>query len=162
MSELRSRVERRQRKIRISTLRLVREGSCIFDSPQPTSIRNAADVFDFMRASASRERVESFWVLPLDSQHRLSVGAPIVITRGILNASLVHPREVFLSAFVANAAAIILVHNHPSGDPTPSSDDRLITQQLVAAGRLLDLPVLDHVIVGNGCYFSLAAEGLLQ
>ena len=72
-----------------------------------------------------------------------------------------HPREVFLAAICASAAAVILVHNHPSGDPTPSAGDRTITEQLVAAGRLLDIPVHDHVIVGAGRYTSFAEAGLL-
>ncbi len=78
-----------------------------------------------------------------------------------LNSSLVHPREVFREAIAERAAAIILVHNHPSGDPTPSADDRNVTDQLVAAGRLLDIPVHDHVIIGRGRYTSFAEAGLL-
>jgi len=85
----------------------------------------------------------------------------VLVTRGILNSSLVHPREVFREAIAERAAAIILVHNHPSGDPTPSADDRAVTAQLVAAGRLLDIPVHDHIIVGRGRYASFAEAGLL-
>lgn len=103
--------------------------------------------------------VEEFHVAVLDSQHRLD--RDITITRGILNSSLVHPREVFREAIAERAAAIILVHNHPSGDPTPSADDRDITTQLVAAGRLLDIPVADHVVIGRGRYLSFAEAGLL-
>lgn len=114
-----------------------------------------------MSPFAEREVCESFWILPLDSQHRLIGAAPTVITRGILNSSLVHPREVFCAAIVASAAAVILSHNHPSGDPGPSSDDRLVTEQLVAAGRLLDIPVHDHVIIGRDRYVSFAEAGLL-
>src|SRR2546429_585004 len=84
-----------------------------------------------------------------------------LITRGILNSSLVHPREVFRAAIAEAAAGIIVVHNHPSGDPTPSADDRAVTRQLVEAGRLLDLPVYDHVIVGGDRYVSFAETGLL-
>ena len=104
--------------------------------------------------------VEEFHVAVLDAQHRLD--RDITITRGILNSSLVHPREVFREAIAERAAAIILVHNHPSGDPTPSADDRAITAQLVAAGRLLDIPVADHVVIGRGRYLSFAEAGLLQ
>ncbi len=103
--------------------------------------------------------VEEFHVGILDAQHRLD--RDVTITRGILNSSLVHPREVFREAIAERAASIILVHNHPSGDPTPSSDDRSITAQLVAAGRLLDIPVRDHVIVGRGKYSSFMEAGLL-
>jgi DNA repair protein RadC len=115
-----------------------------------------------MQPYADREVCESFWILPLDSQHRLSGGAPIVVSRGILNSSLVHAREVFAAAITASAAAVILCHNHPSGDPTPSVDDRVVTEQLVASGKLLDIPVHDHVIIGRGRYISFAEEGLLR
>jgi len=91
----------------------------------------------------------------------LSMRAPEAVTRGILTSSLVHPREVFLNAIAARAAAVVLCHNHPSGDPTPSTDDRAVTSQLVAAGRLLDIPVVDHVIIGRGRYTSFAEAGLL-
>jgi DNA repair protein RadC len=102
---------------------------------------------------------EEFHVAVLDSQHRME--RDITVTRGTLNSSLVHPREVFREAIAERAAAIILVHNHPSGDPTPSPDDRLVTEQLVGAGRLLDIPVHDHVIIGRGRYTSFAEAGLL-
>lgn len=103
--------------------------------------------------------VEEFHVAVLDTQHRLE--RDIAVTRGLLSASLVHPREVFREAIAERAASIILVHNHPSGDPTPSADDRKVTAQLVAAGRLLDIPVHDHVIIGRGRYASFAESGLL-
>ena len=103
--------------------------------------------------------VEEFHVAILDAQHRLE--RDVLVTRGLLNSSLVHPREVFREAIAERAAAVILVHNHPSGDPTPSAEDRAVTEQLVAAGRLLDIPVHDHIIVGRGRYVSFAESGLL-
>lgn len=114
-----------------------------------------------MTPLAALEDGEVFWLLALDAQHRLATPGPVVITRDILNSSLVHPREVFRVAIVVGAAGVILAHNHPSGDPTPSADDRVVTEQLVAAGRLLDIPVLDHVIVGHGRFTSFAEAGLL-
>lgn len=117
---------------------------------------------DVWRAYAARLEdlpVEEFHVAVLDAQHRLD--RDILITRGILNSSLVHPREVFREAIAERAAAIVLVHNHPSGDPTPSMDDRQITAQLVSAGRLLDIPVADHVIVGKSRYLSFSEAGML-
>ena len=98
-------------------------------------------------------------MLALGSQSQ--VLADLLITRGILNSSLVHPREVFRAAIAEAAAGIIVVHNHPSGDPTPSADDRAVTRQLVDAGRLLTCPVYDHVIVGGERYVSFAEAGLL-
>jgi DNA repair protein RadC len=74
---------------------------------------------------------------------------------------LVHPREVFRIAIALGAAAIVVAHNHPSGDASPSAEDHAVTRQLVAAGRILDLPVHDHIIVGAGCYTSFAEAGLL-
>jgi DNA repair protein RadC len=153
-----------RRRIRLTTLRLVREGSFPAPGDYPggrVAIRWPRDVFEFMAPYAARERAESFWILPLDCQHRLIGAGPTVITRGLLNSSLVHPREVFCAAIVAGAAALILSHNHPSGDPAPSVDDRVVTEQLVSAGRLLDIPVQDHVIVGSGTYLSFAEAGLL-
>lgn len=127
--------------------------------PPPDRIRGPADVH---RLCAPRLRdlpVEEFHVLALGSQSQ--VLADLCITRGILNSSLVHPREVFRAAIAEAAAGIIVVHNHPSGDPTPSADDRAVTRQLVEAGRLLDLPVYDHVVVGGERYISFAEAGLL-
>jgi len=111
------------------------------------------------RAYIADLAAEEFHVLALDTQS--CVLRDILITRGILNGSLVHPREVFRAAIAEAAAGIIVVHNHPSGDPTPSADDRAITRQLVEAGKVLDLPVYDHVIVGAGRYVSFVESGLL-
>ena len=149
---------------RLTTLRLVRECSFVAPAGYPTDdipIGSPRDVFERMTPYAERETVEVFWLLCLNTQHRLIGNAPEAVTRGILNSSLVHPREVFVHAIVARAAAVVLCHNHPSGDPTPSADDRAVTEQLVAAGKLLDIPVIDHVIIGRGRYVSFAEAGLL-
>ena len=122
-------------------------------------MRSPRDVFAVFAPRLEDLPVEEFHVAVLDSQHRLE--RDVTITRGILNSSLVHPREVFREAIAERAAAVILVHNHPSGDPTPSADDRVVTEQLAAAGRLLDIPVHDHVIIGRGRYTSFAEAGLL-
>jgi DNA repair protein RadC len=81
---------------------------------------------------------------------------------GILDASIAHPREVFRTAMLASASAIALFHNHPSGDPTPSEDDVFITQRLVAAGDLMGINVVDHVILGAGRWYSFHDAGILQ
>ncbi|MFL5576515.1 MAG: DNA repair protein RadC [Gemmatimonadaceae bacterium] len=122
-------------------------------------VRSPRDVFELFAPRLEDLPVEEFHVAVLDSQHRLE--RDVTVTRGILNSSLVHPREVFREAIAERAAAIILVHNHPSGDPAPSADDRAVTEQLAAAGRLLDIPVHDHVIIGRGRYTSFAEAGLL-
>jgi DNA repair protein RadC len=85
----------------------------------------------------------------------------VVISQGTLTASLVHPREVFRPALREAAAAVVLVHNHPSGDPTPSREDREITTRLAEAGDLLGIPVLDHVVVAERGYASLRESGAL-
>ena len=86
----------------------------------------------------------------------------VFLTRGILDASLIHPREVFRPAITQSAAAIILVHNHPSGDPTPSAEDRAVTKQLSAVGRTVGISIVDHVVIGDGRFASLAEDGLLE
>lgn len=105
-------------------------------------------------------RQEEFHVLLLNTQN--VVMREVMVTRGILDASVVHPREVFAPALAEAAAAVILVHNHPSGDPTPSPADREVTRQLVESGRLLGIPVRDHVVVGNGRYTSFLDLGLIS
>jgi DNA repair protein RadC len=122
-------------------------------------VRGPRDVFEIFSQRLQDLPVEEFHVAILDSQHRLE--RDVTVTRGLLNSSLVHPREVFREAIAENAAAIILVHNHPSGDPTPSPDDRVTTEQLIQAGRVLDIPVQDHIIIGRGRYISFAEAGLL-
>jgi DNA repair protein RadC len=132
---------------------------CSEDRPQGAPIRSPRDVFAAMSPKLQDLGIEEFHVLILDAQHRLE--RDVLVTRGILNSSLVHARECFREAISERAAAVILVHNHPSGDPTPSADDRNVTDQMVAAGRLLDIPVHDHVIIGRGRYTSFAEAGLL-
>lgn len=122
-------------------------------------LRGPRDVWRFYGPRMEGLTVEEFHVAVLDSQHRLE--RDILVSRGILNSSLVHPREVFREAIAERAASVVLIHNHPSGDPTPSADDRAITSQLVAAGRLLDIPIHDHVVIGRGRYVSFAEMGLL-
>ena len=101
-------------------------------------------------------------VLMLDQKNRV-IGINTVSV-GSLTASVVHPRECFKPAILSNAASIILAHNHPSGQPQPSQEDRVLTVRLVTAGKLLGISILDHVIIGDGTssYFSFADEGLLE
>jgi DNA repair protein RadC len=127
--------------------------------PDRTRIRSPADVYRWFAPRLADLAAEEFHVLSLDSQS--GILRDLLVTRGILNSSLVHPREVFRGAIAEAAAGIIVVHNHPSGDPAPSADDRAVTRQLVEAGRVLDLPVYDHVIVGANRYLSFAEAGLL-
>jgi DNA repair protein RadC len=119
-------------------------------------VRGPDDVFRRMGPRLRDLPQEEFHALLLNTRHR--VVREVLITRGILDASLIHPREVFRPAVAEGAAGVILVHNHPSGDPAPSPEDRAVTRQLGAAGRALGIPVLDHVVVGWGRYVSLSCE----
>ena len=108
---------------------------------------------------------ESFFVLPLDKKCRLC-GPMTEVTRGTLDSSLVHPREVFKVALKWSAASVIVAHNHPSGDPTPSKEDLDVTRRLIEAGRVLSVPVTDHVVVGDDALFppgfhSIRRSGVL-
>lgn len=104
-------------------------------------------------------RKETFKALYLDGRRRLLRSE--VVSIGTLTATLVHPREVFAPALECGAASLVVAHNHPSGDPTPSSEDRLLTERLSQAGRLLGLNLDDHLVIGRGCYVSLRQLGLL-
>jgi DNA repair protein RadC len=123
-------------------------------------LNDPAAVAQLGRQIIADDAREHFWTLMLDSQNGL-VAAHEVST-GTLSASLVHPREVFGPALrVLGVASVVLIHNHPSGDATPSREDLSLTRQLVNAGRLLDIRVHDHVVIGNGtdAYVSLAQRG---
>jgi DNA repair protein RadC len=124
------------------------------------AIRGPADVFAHFHPSLRWIPQERFIALLLDGRHR--VLREEVVSQGTLTASLVHPREVFRPALRESAAALILVHNHPSGDPTPSAEDREITLRLVRAGDLLGVRVIDHVIVAERGFCSLKEEGAME
>lgn len=119
------------------------------ERPQLGNPRSAAE---YLLPRFGNRAVEQFGVLLLDTKHRLIRAS--VLSVGTLDASIVHPREVFREAIAAGAAALVLFHNHPSGDPDPSEDDRLLTERLVAAGVLMGIDVLDHVILAETRYFS--------
>lgn len=120
-------------------------------------IQTAADVAALLTPIIGARHVEHFGVLTLDTKHRV-IGWDVV-GLGTVDSCIVHPREVFLAAIAHHAAAIIVAHNHPSGDPSPSHEDIAITSRLRAAGDLLGLPVLDSVIIGAGRFVSLRELG---
>ncbi len=133
---------------------LVRENSLTF------RVNSPADVYTLFRKRALSWPQERFFALHLDTlNHMISYE---IITIGVVDASIVHPREVFRAAILANAAAILVAHNHPSGDPTPSPTDRELTRQLVEAGKILSIPVRDHVILGEERYVSFLEMGLIS
>jgi DNA repair protein RadC len=124
------------------------------------AIRGPHDVYRHFHASLRHVPHERFLALLLDGRHRML--RQEVVSQGTLTASLVHPREVFRAALRESAAALILVHNHPSGDPTPSPEDREVTARLVRAGEILGVRVLDHVVVAERGYCSLREQGALD
>jgi DNA repair protein RadC len=145
-------------RIPIYQVKLVRDGSQMAERKKVDSAATAAKVLHQYLDGADREH---FVVLLLDTQNQI-IGIHTV-TVGTLDASLVHPREIFKPAILANAASVLLAHNHPSGDPTPSAEDRSVTRQLVAAGGCIGIEVLDHVIVGvMPRYVSFRETGMLD
>jgi DNA repair protein RadC len=128
--------------------------------PEGAALRGPQDVFRHFGPRLRRLSQERFVVVLLDGRHRV-LGEEMV-SQGTLTASLVHPREVFRPALRASAAAVVLVHNHPSGDPTPSAEDRAVTDRLARAGEILGVRVLDHVVVAERGYVSLREQGALE
>lgn len=116
------------------------------------SIKSGKDVFEYATQRLAGNDKEYFMILHLNSKNRVIKDELVSI--GTLNASLIHPREVFKSAIKESANSIILVHNHPSGDPAPSEEDEEVTERLFDAGDLLDIKVLDHVIIGSNDHYS--------
>ncbi len=135
-------------------------------TPRLPRILTPLDALAVLADETKQMEQEVFWVLLLDLKYRLKQ-KPIAITKGILNASLVHPREVFRDAIRSSAAAVLVAHNHPSGDPKPSPEDLKITKQLVAAGEIIGIDVIDHIIIGGhrphpAPYTSLKEQGLMD
>lgn len=124
-----------------------------------TSFRTPEESARYLLPRYASRPVETFGLLALDVRHRLKREA--VISVGCLTASLVHPREVFQEAVVSRAAALVLFHNHPSGDPEPSAEDVSLTRRLASAGALMGIEVLDHLVLGAGRFVSLKQRGVL-
>lgn len=120
-----------------------------------TSPSQIYETFSFLM----KETKEMFITLHLDGKNRIT--CMDLVSIGSLNQSIVHPREVFKTACLSNAAAVILIHQHPTGDPTPSSEDISITRRLKEAGDIIGIKVLDHIIVGDGEYLSFVERGFL-
>ncbi len=143
----------------MSTPVMIREAVVSYRGPRrklPESVRNPVDVARFVRRIVGNEAREHFLVLMLDGRHK-----PIayqVVSIGTATASLVHPREVFQAAVGTGAVAVIVAHNHPSGNPSPSREDREVTERLVRAGEVLGIRVLDSVVVTASGYVSLREE----
>lgn len=150
------------RTIRLRSLRAVfsreilREGAPAYLSARRFS--SPGQVYELFR-DLYLESKEHFICLHLNAKHGLLCFDRVAV--GTLESSLVHPREVFKGALLSSAGSIVIVHNHPSGDPAPSQEDREVTRRLVGAGILLGVPVLDHVIIGESSYYSFRETGEL-
>ena len=132
------------------------DGQAVIVGRSITSPRDSAAA---LVALLQDEPTEVFAILCLTTKYR--VIAYHEVSRGTLDSTLVHPREVFKAALLANAAAIVVCHNHPSGDPTPTADDVEVTRRLAAAGQVVGIEMLDHIVVGDGRYYSFKEGGRL-
>ena len=146
----------------IAALRLLHEAAIRFGR-EGLARRRLLDeprhLYNYLSTVLARERIEQFRILFLDGEDALILDE--AQARGTVNHTPVYPREVVRRALELDAASLVLVHNHPSGDPTPSSDDLDMTRQIAEAAGTMEIGVRDHVIVGNGKHFSFRAEGLL-
>lgn len=124
-----------------------------------TVLSGPAEVYAAFGPLMEDLRHEVFRIALLDAQNGLLCDR--IVSEGTLSATLVHPREVFKPAILECAASVILLHNHPSGDPTPSREDIRLTRQLVECSRMLDVPIHDHVVIGRGRFVSLAEQGIV-
>lgn len=130
------------------------------------SIRSPEEVYARLKPLAHNVQQEIFWVILLDTKNK-PIGLPIEVSRGVLDSTPVHAREIYAKAIRCHAGAIILAHNHPSGDPTPSREDIEITRRIIEAGRIIGIPVFDHIVVGSPSrvetpYVSLRERGLVN
>ena len=121
-------------------------------------ISSPQDAYNLMRSEMEYLQVEQFRILGLNTKNHVMFQH--IVSTGTLNASLVHPRETFRTLIRRACAATILVHNHPSGDPTPSKEDINVTHKIAEAGNILDIKVLDHLIIGDDKYISLKEQGV--
>ncbi|MCX6138671.1 MAG: DNA repair protein RadC [Ignavibacteriales bacterium] len=126
---------------------------------ESAAIRSPDDVAARYIPQLQSKKQELFMVLVLNSANKIT--REVVVTQGLLNSSLAHPREVFRPAILENAASVILLHNHPSGNPEPSGEDIAMTRQLVEAGKLIGITVHDHIIIAGDTHTSFAERGLL-
>ncbi|MHB1757151.1 MAG: RadC family protein [Leptospirillum sp.] len=143
----------------LAAFELGRRAAAPRDERDPV-ISSGQEVYDILGAKLRDARRESFWALLLNQKHRLLKTEKI--SEGSLTMTLVHPREAFLPAVRESAAAVIFVHNHPSGDPEPSVDDYNLTVRLIECGELLGIRVVDHIVLGDHAFVSLRDRGAFR
>lgn len=130
------------------------------EKPEDQIVKSSDDVAKIYSPKLRDLKKEKFMVVMLASNNKILKDK--VVTEGTINSSVITPREVFHEAVIALAAAVILIHNHPSGNKKPSREDVKITKKIVAAGKNMDIPVLDHLVIADDSYTSFADEGLLN
>jgi DNA repair protein RadC len=156
--------EKRKRRQVLDTLAEIRKlhdelNSALYARPtERPMIHSPNEVFTILQYFIATLDHEEMWVVLLDARNR--VMSLVQLYKGSVNSSQVRIGEVFRQAIIDNAPAIVVAHNHPSGDPTPSPDDIVVTRALVQGGKLLDIQVLDHIVISNGRYVSLKEKGL--
>ncbi|KKS15879.1 MAG: repair protein RadC protein [candidate division WWE3 bacterium GW2011_GWC1_41_7] len=146
-----------------ATIKAVCEiGLRISMSPATTtlSVRKPEDIFRYVKKDYYKKNKEYLYLISLDNRNKLV--SKDLVSIGTLNETMIHPREIYKTAFMKNAASIILVHNHPSGDPTPSEDDIKVTKKIAEAGNLLGITLMDHIIVSDNGYISIKAFDLIK
>jgi len=120
---------------------------------------SSSEVYEYFKHMRNFDRE---YLLAVCIDPKLRVSAHHTVSIGTLTASIVHPREVFKAAILANASGLIMLHNHPSGDPNPSAEDKRITRRIEEAGRLMGIPLIDHVIIGIETFYSFADAGAIE
>lgn len=145
-----------RKRVDIVSIKMVKESSLLYENRK---VNSPCDAIELFRRFLSESDREQFLVCCLDTKNQPTYIN--LVSVGTLNSSLVHPREVFKAAILANSASIIVAHNHPSGDPTPSKEDINITIRLKEAGEIIGIDILDHVIIGENKHISFKEKGIL-
>lgn len=144
------------KRINVVSIKMVKESSILYDIRKIQAPKDAVELGKRFLEESDREQL---LVCCLDAKNQPT--AINVVSVGNLNNSLVHPREVFKPAILSNSASIILFHNHPTGDPTPSKEDTNITERLKECGNILGIKLIDHIIIGDNSYYSLKENGII-
>lgn len=145
-----------KKRVEIVSLKLCRDKSIFYE---PRILRKSNDCYYLIKGLIEDNAKETFIVIALNTQCEPT--AIEICSKGTSESSIVHPKEVFKMAIVSNANKIIIAHNHPSGSIKPSDSDILTTERLVEVSKVLNIPIIDHIIIGDNKYFSFAEEGLI-
>ncbi|MBO8161113.1 MAG: JAB domain-containing protein [Thermosipho sp. (in: Bacteria)] len=145
--------------IQLLKLKVVKEKGARYDVPKKVTCPDDIKKIAIEVLELDEQAEEVLALVTLDT--KLKVTGVFEVSRGSINSSIVHPREIFKRAMLVNASSIAILHNHPSGDPKPSKEDNKITRRLQEAGNLLGIELIDHVIIGDDSYFSYKEHGII-